>query len=113
MISIDQVKSNFPSKQIRKIEELLQAEDEVKLYAANGTAIRYEGFIELELELMSDKLTNKRVVVPFLVTTDALDLPIVGFNVICELTRIKMASSKLPTKMLLIRSERPPHSTTG
>ena len=67
VISIDQVKSNFPSKQIRKIEELLQAEDGVKLYAANRTAIPYEGFIELELELISDSSSNKRVIVPFLV----------------------------------------------
>ena len=56
---MDQVKSNFPSKQICKIEELLQAEDEVRLYAANGTAIPHEGCIELELELISDSLTNK------------------------------------------------------
>ena len=50
------------SKQIRKIEELLQTEDEVRLYAANGTAIPYEGFIELELELISDSSSNKNVI---------------------------------------------------
>ena len=101
VISIDQVKSNFPSKQIRKIEELLQTEDEVRLYAANGTAIPYGGFIELELELISDSSSNKSVIVPFLVTTGALDLPIIGFNVICELTKNKDGIIKATDKSVI------------
>ena len=94
-------KSNFPSKQIRKIEELLQTEDEVRLYAANGTAIPYGGFIELKLELISDSSSNKSVIVPFLVTTGALDLPIIGFNVICELTKNKDGIIKATDKSVI------------
>ena len=49
IISRDQVKKHFPSKGLRDIGELLQNSNEVQLFAANGTPIPYEGFIELEL----------------------------------------------------------------
>ena len=40
------------------------------------------------MQLLSDGTDRKESIqVPFLVTKEALDLPIIGFNVICELTR--------------------------
>eukprot|EP00794_Sanderia_malayensis_P011482 gene11482-12679_t len=89
VISKEHVMNSFPSKQIHKIEDLLPAAEEVKLYAANGTPIPYEGFIELELELSSENVGNKPVIVPFFVTTGALDLQIIGYNTICELIKDK------------------------
>eukprot|EP00794_Sanderia_malayensis_P004301 gene4301-4870_t len=89
VISKEHVMNSFPSKQIHKIEDLLPPAEEVKLYAANGTPIPYEGFIELALELSTANVGNKHVIVPFLVTTGALDLPIIGYNTICELIKDK------------------------
>lgn len=89
VISRDQVRKHFSSKGLRDIGELLQDSNEVQLFAANGTPIPYEGFIELELELTSGGEGNKCVIVPFLVTTGTLELPIIGFNTICELTKDK------------------------
>ena len=88
ILSLDTVKKHFPTKTIRKIEELLEETEEIKLVAANGTPIPYEGWIELEMKLLSDSIDGKESIqVPFLVTKETLDLPIIGFNVICELTR--------------------------
>eukprot|EP00795_Rhopilema_esculentum_P009679 gene9679-17449_t len=68
--------------------------DEIKLIAANGTPIPYEGWVELKLELLSDSKDEKNsIVVPFLVMKGKLDLPIIGFNAICELTRCLPATS--------------------
>ena len=88
ILSLDTVLKNFPTKPIKEIKELLEGTDEMKLVAANGTPIPYEGWVELEMQLLSDSMDAKKsIVVPFLVTKEALDLPIIGFNVICELTR--------------------------
>ena len=82
------MKKHFPNKTIRKIEELLEETEEIKLVAANGTPIPYEGWVELEMQLLSDGTDRKESIqVPFLVTKETLDLPIIGLNVICELTR--------------------------
>ena len=89
VISMDQVMKHFLSKKIRDIGELLQDNSEVQLYAANGTPIPYEGFIELELQLATSSDGNKCVIVPFLVMTGTLELPIIGFNAIFELTKDK------------------------
>ena len=43
ILSLDIVKKHFPNKTIRKIEELLDETEEIKLVAANGTPIPYEG----------------------------------------------------------------------
>ena len=48
-----------------------------------------DGWIEPKLELMSDIPENRCVLAPFLVTKGAIDVPIIGFNVICELARGK------------------------
>eukprot|EP00112_Aurelia_sp_Birch-Aquarium-sp1_P014489 Seg3131.4 transcript_id=Seg3131.4/GoldUCD/mRNA.D3Y31 product="hypothetical protein" protein_id=Seg3131.4/GoldUCD/D3Y31 len=88
ILSLDTVKRYFPTKTIRKIEGLLEETEEIKLVAANGTPIPYEGWIELEMQLSSGSTDKKESIqVPFLVTKETLDLPIIGFNVICELTK--------------------------
>ena len=64
--------------------------------AANVTEIPYEGSIEIlfELATSSDK---HGISVPFLISTDTLEHPIVGYNVIEEM--VKSAESQSPSKM--------------
>ena len=71
VISMEQVQIYFSNNPIRKIEELLDI-------------IPYDGLIELKLELMSDIPEKGCVLVLFLVTKGVIDVPIIGFNVICE-----------------------------
>ena len=101
VISMEQAQRYFPNKPIRKIEELIQKEGNVTLVAANGTSIPYAGWIELKLELMSDIPEKRCVLVPFLVTKGAIDVPIIGFNVICELTRSKSGTIEADNRDLL------------
>ena len=69
---------------IRDIAELLGM-DGLKLKAANGTDLPYEGWVELTFNLIEDD-SDHTVTVPFLIAKDFLDMPIVGFNVIEEIT---------------------------
>ena len=60
--------------------------------AANGTSIPYKGWTELEFTLASNQ---KSIIVPFLVTKEIIDLPLVGFNVIEEFIKRDMFESDL------------------
>ncbi len=105
VISMAQINRYFPDKKIRMIEELIQSEGNVTLVAANGTSIPYDGWIELKLELMSDTAEKRCVLVPFLVTKGEMDVPIIGFNVICELTRNKSGTIEANNPEILAEIE--------
>ncbi|CAB4016615.1 Retrovirus-related Pol poly from transposon [Paramuricea clavata] len=71
---------SHPIKQIRSLSELV--ETDLKLTAANGSVIPYIGWVELAFTLSSK---NTQVRVPFLVTTETIEHPIIGYNVIEEI----------------------------
>ncbi|KAL9964944.1 hypothetical protein ACROYT_G028661 [Oculina patagonica] len=75
----------LPGCDIRDIAELLGM-DGLDLKAANGTDLPYEGWVELTFNLIENDFDHT-VKVPFLVAKDTLDMPIVGFNVIEEITK--------------------------
>ena len=50
------------------------------MQAANGTDIPYSGWAEIDLELAAD--TETKIKVPFLVTKENIDQPLIGVNVI-------------------------------
>jgi hypothetical protein len=80
MVSERFLRQSQPIKQIRSLSELV--ETDLKLKAANGTVIPYIGWVELAFTL-SSKNTQMRV--PFLVTTETIEYPIIGYNVIEEI----------------------------
>ena len=51
----------------------------LNLTAANGSAIRYQGWVELEFQVAPEAET---LAVPFLIAKESLDLPLIGYNVI-------------------------------
>ena len=72
---------------IRPLSELL--ETSLNLTAVNGTQITYIGCVEVRLKLTpsSSNSTQVELVAPFLVTSENLDCPILGYNAIEELVR--------------------------
>lgn len=74
----------IPGVQIRPVEELLGCRDP-NVTAANGTKIPYEGWMDIKFELCTSN--GHQVVVPFLVSKESLDFPIIGYNVIDEITK--------------------------
>ena len=77
-------KQCLPGCEIRDMVELLGM-DGLQLKAENGTDQPYEGCVELAFHVFEDYADNT-VTVPFLIAKDFLDMPIVGFNVIEEIT---------------------------
>jgi len=55
--------------------------------AANRTDLPYESWVELTFNLIEDDFDHT-VKVPFLIAKDSLGMPIVGFNVIEEITKL-------------------------
>ena len=76
---------NLPKTEIQSVESLLGV-SELDLKAANGTSLPYNGWIDIDFKL---KGTNHYhgIKVPFLVSKNALDLPIIGYNVIERITQ--------------------------
>ena len=79
IISLSYLKKHFPDYQLRNISELLSIGD-LKLEAANGTVIPYDGWVEVTLKLQGN--LAKEITVPFLVTKEKIQMPIIGYNVI-------------------------------
>ena len=86
IVSHKWLKKTFPSVEVRQISEILGEEQDLSITAANGTDIPFVGFVELKLEL-GQSSDDSAVIVPMLVTRDEIEQPLIGFNVIDQLTK--------------------------
>ena len=70
---------------IKQLSELLDTN--LNLTAVNGTKVPYIGWVEVRVKLTppSSDSSQEELLVPFLVTSEKLDCPILGYNVIEEL----------------------------
>ena len=71
------LRENFRETEVRDISDLISPN--LNLTAANGTAIPYQGWVELEFQVAPEAET---LAVPFLIAKESLDLPLIGYNVI-------------------------------
>ena len=85
IVSKDWIAKNMPTAEPRQIGELL-SDQGLDLKAANGSEIPYKGWIEVPFKLATSG-DKHGMAVPFLISTDSLDHPIVGYNVIEELVK--------------------------
>ena len=91
IVSKDWIAENLPTAEIRRMDELLNDKG-LDLKAANGTEIPYEGWIEVSFKLATSD-DKHGMSVPFLVSKDALDHLIVGYNVIEEIVKNPVSDS--------------------
>ena len=82
VISGHDMSQYFPDIPIRQIEDFLGTETEINLVAANGTEIPYKGWAELDFRIPDNQSDINVIKLPFLVTAESIDMPIIGFNVI-------------------------------
>ena len=74
------MQGKFPDLLVKDIHEVLEVGSDLKLEAANGTQIPYNGWVGVSFKLPDETATE--ITVPFLVTKEQLDCPIIGYNVI-------------------------------
>jgi hypothetical protein len=85
LISKKWLVEQLPDLPLRNIESLFSDGTELDL-TANGTPMPYEWFVVVEFKLETSS-TDRTILVPMLVTHEALDYPIIGYNVIEELVK--------------------------
>ena len=83
IVSKDWIAENLPPAESRRMDELLNDKG-LDLKAANGTEIPYEGWIEVSFKLMTSD-DKHGMSVAFLISTEAMDHRIIGYNVIEEI----------------------------
>lgn len=95
IVGLDWKNKYLPETEMRPVDELLEGETKLKLTAANGTTVPYEGWIEVDFSLPTSSSRKKdRLLVPFLVSTSSLERPILGFNVIEQLVLSGLSTDK-------------------
>jgi len=85
IISVELLQQHLGQVAIRQLSELLDAN--LNLTAVNGTKVPYVGWVEVRVKLtsLSSDSSQEEMLVPFLVTSEMLDCPILGYNVIEQL----------------------------
>ena len=84
IISASFIKRNFPSVLVRDVRELLDGD--LTATAANGSNIPYKGWVELDLQIGD---SEQVLSVPFLVASEEMELPLIGFNAIEHLIKVR------------------------
>ena len=95
LVDIQWVKKNIPDADIQSISKFM-GDEETEFKAANNTDVKMAGVVILEFSFEG----QSEILVPFLVTTDKLSNPIVGYNVIENL----VVSGKKPEIRTLFRN---------
>ena len=91
IISWDWVQNNLRECTVQPVEKLLGV-TQLDLKVSNGTDLPYMGWIDVDFKL-AGKNHEYGVNVPFLVSKDRIDSPIIGYNVIEEISRNAASSS--------------------
>ena len=81
LISEDHLKQICPEAKVQNISTLLNSN--LRLTAANGLDIPFRGWTKLSFQLENN---DTILLVPFLVTKDSMEMPLIGYNVIAELS---------------------------
>lgn len=97
MVDRQWVERYIPHYQVRPLQELL--DDELEVYAVNGQAVPYDGWVELTVTLAGHEDPNLTVQAPFLVSKLPLPQPLVGANVLRAIIQ-RQASDKEATAVL-------------
>ena len=85
LISSELINNCFSDRAVRDISEFLGDGESLNLVTASGDILPYKGWIELSFHLINNKNNNETIKVPFLVTAETIDKPIIGYNVIEEI----------------------------
>ena len=96
------LEEKLPGTELKDISELINVG--LNLTAANGTKIPYIGWTDVRVRLPSPSQEGQEVHVPFLITVDRLEMPILGYNVIEELVKVASQEGETPQGPCILNS---------
>lgn len=81
---IDRVWKNryLPDMPVKPLNEIIDDDEELKVYAVNGEILPFDGWVALTVNLKGNENPNLSITVPFLVSSLVLERPLLGFNVL-------------------------------
>ena len=85
IIPMTWIQAHLPDISIKPVADLLNSP--LALQLANGIEIPYEGYAEISFQLGTSEEEHNNILVPMLITNESINSPIIGFNVIEELTQ--------------------------
>lgn len=91
----------LPEVTVNPLSEILGDEEELKVYAVNGDIIPFDGWIALTVNLKGNENPDLSVAVPFLVSSIALERPVLGFNILEEMIQ-RRSQELLPMLITLL-----------
>ncbi|KAI3369399.1 hypothetical protein L3Q82_007472 [Scortum barcoo] len=97
MIDRDWKSKYLPDTTVRSLSEIIDNEEELKIYAVNGDIVLFDGWVALIVNLQGNEDPSLSITVPFLVSSLVLERPLLGFNVLEEM--IKEQPEKLITTL--------------
>lgn len=100
MIDRDWKSKYLPDTPVRPLSDIIGDEDELRVYAVNGDILPFDGWVALTVNLMGNEDPNLSVTVPFLVSSLALERPLLGFNVLEEM--IQERPEKLISSLVVL-----------
>ena len=86
LVGFNWLKQHFPDAPIRDVSELLDPDENLVLTAANNEELDFLGYAELKFQISH---SSEPIVVPFLVTKENIDQPIIGTNIMTEVLKTK------------------------
>ena len=90
IVSADFLKDNFANSVVKDVGKLINCD--LALTAANECSNLYKGWVEVEFQFTS---SEDSISVPFLVASENLDCPLIGFNVIEHLIKSEKLNSDI------------------
>lgn len=99
MVGENWMKKTLPNVPIQPLESLL-SDKPLEISAANGTDVPFEGWADIELQILSKNYGHVTIQVPILVTQNCLNHPILGSNVIAEIIRANKDNDSHITDLL-------------
>ena len=81
LLGLRWLKEHFPETQIRNVSELLDPDENLVLTAANNEELDFVGFAELTFQIPH---SSEQILVPFLITKENIEQPIIGTNIMTE-----------------------------
>ncbi|KAL6470998.1 hypothetical protein MHYP_G00196480 [Metynnis hypsauchen] len=86
IVSREWLERELPDVKIQPFDSLLH-DGSFHVTAANGTEVPFDGWVEVSLELLSERHGQLAIQVPLLVSQNCVNCPLLGFNIIEEIIR--------------------------